>query len=71
MIVISITDILPHIHDGRTIELDLAIYARALLNAREKMALPRLLDKRRTSRKLQVAPSAPDPEYRPGGSQVI
>ncbi|KAL0631021.1 hypothetical protein Q9L58_010123 [Maublancomyces gigas] len=66
-----ITDILPDIYDGGTIRLDLAIYSRALLNARKKMVLPCLLDKRRTSRKLQVATAAPDPEYRPSGSRVV
>jgi hypothetical protein len=42
----SITDLLHHVHDGQTIDLEFRLHARGLLKAREEMPFSILLDER-------------------------
>lgn len=73
-ILLSITDLLPHITDGRVIVLDLEMYAALLEHSRADMALPRLLEERRRRIRMQGREQAVDADYNPaaeGGKRKV
>lgn len=64
-IVLSIIDLLPHLADGRTITLELCMYAAALERSRGEMALPRVLEDRRRRNRRLAREKAVVAEYQP------
>lgn len=62
---LSITDLLPDVHDGRVLDFDLALYASGLQESRGHMALERILEARRRRKRAAARVRAVDPDFAP------